>query len=55
MRAFHEQQDFKRLLMEDAEVTAVLPPAEIEAAFDLGQQLRNVDAIFDRVFDGSRA
>ena len=30
---------------------AVLPPAEIEQAFDLDEQLRNVDAIFDRVFD----
>ena len=29
---------------------AVLTPAEIEKAFDLDEQLRNVDAIFDRVF-----
>jgi adenylosuccinate lyase len=54
MRAFHEKQDFKRLLLSDAEVTAVLPAAEIEKAFDLNEQLRNVDAIFGRVFDGSR-
>ena len=54
MRAFHEQQDFKALLLADADITAVLPPAEIEKAFDLDQQLRNVDAIFARVFDGSR-
>jgi len=52
MRAFHEQRDFKGLLLADAEVTAVLPAAEIERAFDLDEQLRNVDAIFDRVFAG---
>ena len=52
MRAFHEQRDFKGLLLADAEVTAVLPAAEIERAFDLNEQLRNVDAIFDRVFAG---
>jgi hypothetical protein len=28
----------------------VLSPAEVEKAFDLHDQLRNVDAIFDRVF-----
>ena len=54
MRAFHEKQDFKGLLLADAEVSAVLPAAEVEKAFDLNQQLRNVDAIFARVFDGSR-
>jgi adenylosuccinate lyase len=50
MRAFHEQRDFKGLLLADADVTGVLPPAEIERCFDLGEQLRHVDHIFDRVF-----
>jgi adenylosuccinate lyase len=50
MRAFHEQRPFKSLLLDDDEVTAVLPPAEIERAFDLDEQLRHVDHIFDRVF-----
>jgi hypothetical protein len=31
-------------------VTAVLPREVIDEAFDLDAQLRNVDAIFDRVF-----
>jgi adenylosuccinate lyase len=53
MRAFDEQKDFKSLLAADADVTAVLPPAEIEKAFDLSEQLRNVDAVFDRVFGWS--
>jgi adenylosuccinate lyase len=50
MRSFHEQQDFKTLLLGDADVTGVLPPVEIEKAFDLKEQLRNVDAVFKRVF-----
>ena len=50
MRAFHEQRDFKALLLADADVTAVLPPAEIERAFDLDEQLKHVDHIFERVF-----
>ena len=32
------------------DVTRVLPPAEIERAFDLDEQFRHVDDIFDRVF-----
>jgi adenylosuccinate lyase len=50
MRAFAEQQDFKALLLADADVAGVLSPADIEKAFDMGEQLRHVDAIFDRVF-----
>jgi adenylosuccinate lyase len=50
MRAFHEQRDFKTLLLADADVTAVLPAADIEKAFDLREQLKHVDHIFDRVF-----
>ncbi len=49
MRSFHEQKDFKELLLADADLVNVLPPAEIEKAFDLDDQLRNVDAIFKRV------
>jgi len=50
MRAFHEQRDFKTLLLEDAELTKVLSRDEVEKAFDLNEHFRNVDAIFDRVF-----
>jgi len=31
----------------------VLTPAEVEKAFDLHDQLRNVDAVIDRVFAGA--
>jgi adenylosuccinate lyase len=50
MRAFHEQRDFKELLLADADVGRVLKPAEIERAFDLTAQLRHVDHVFERVF-----
>ena len=50
MRAFHEHRDFKALLLADADVIGVLPAAAIEHAFDLDEQLRHVDDIFERVF-----
>jgi len=50
MRSFAEQTDFKALLLADADVTRVLPPAELDRAFDLDEQLKHVDYIFDRVF-----
>jgi adenylosuccinate lyase len=54
MRSFQEQRDFKALLLADADVTRALPAAAIDEAFALETQLRNVDAIFARVF-GSMA
>jgi len=50
MRSFHERLDFKTLLLADPDVTTTLPAADIEKAFDLKEQLRNVDAVFARVF-----
>ena len=50
MRSFHEQTDFKQLLLADSDVTSVLPPADIERAFDLNEQFRYVDHVFHRVF-----
>jgi len=50
MRSFAESRDFKALLLADADITATLGPSEIERAFDLDEQLKHVDHIFDRVF-----
>ena len=50
MRSFHERLDFRALLLADADVMRVLGAREIDRAFDLDEQLRNVDAIFARVF-----
>src|SRR5450759_682258 len=55
MRAFHEKRDFKALLLADPDVMQVLTPAEVEKAFDLHHQLRNVDGIISRVFSGVSA
>ena len=53
MRSFHEQTDFKQLLLADPDMTAVLPATEIERAFDLHEQFRHVDQVFERVFGSS--
>jgi adenylosuccinate lyase len=50
MRASRDGVHFKTLLLADADITAILRPAEIERAFDLDEQLKHVDDIFDRVF-----
>ena len=50
MRSFHEQKDFKSLLLADEDLMQVLTPDDVEKAFDLDEQMRNVDAIFARVF-----
>jgi adenylosuccinate lyase len=50
MQAFNQQRDFKSLLLADPDVTRALPPADIERAFNLDEQLRHVDDIFERVF-----
>src|SRR5438309_3384926 len=55
MRSFAEQKDFKSLLLADADIARVLPQREIERAFDLDEQLKHVDDIFDRVFHPVRA
>jgi adenylosuccinate lyase len=55
MRSFAEKRDFKTLLLADADVTAVLSSAEIERAFDLDEQFRHVDEVFNRVFEPSPA
>ena len=50
MRSHDEVLDFKSLLLDDAEVMAVLSNDDISQAFDLDVQLRHVDAIMDRAF-----
>jgi adenylosuccinate lyase len=51
MRSFEEQRDFRTLLLNDSDVTRVLPPADLERAFSLDDQLQHVDHIFERVFE----
>jgi len=51
MRAWKDDLVFRDLIKADPEITARLSPEKIEHAFDLSRQLRNVDAIFDRVLN----
>jgi len=50
MRAWKEGLDFRQLVMNDKEITNRVPRQQIERAFDLKRQLRNIDKIFTRVF-----
>jgi adenylosuccinate lyase len=50
MQSFNEQRSFKALLLSDPDIGSMLTHADIERAFDLDQQLRHVDQIFERVF-----
>lgn len=55
MRSFEERLDFKTLLLADTEITRLMSAQEIERAFDLDEQFRHVDAVFDRVFQPVQA
>jgi adenylosuccinate lyase len=55
MRAWKEGLDFRKLVMDDKEITGRVPVRQIERAFDLKRQLRNIDKIFARVFSDVEA
>lgn len=50
MRAWKEGLNFRELVLSDKEITRRVPRQQIERAFDLKRQLRNIDKIFARVF-----
>jgi adenylosuccinate lyase len=50
MKTWNEGADFKASLLADADVTAALEPAAVEACFDLAHHTRRVNRIFARVF-----
>jgi adenylosuccinate lyase len=50
MRAWKEGLDFHQLVLSDKEITRKVPRKQIERAFDLSRQLKNIDKIFARVF-----
>jgi hypothetical protein len=50
MRAWKEGLDFHQLVLADKDITSRVPRQQIEYAFDLPRQLKNVDKIFARVF-----
>ena len=53
MRAWKEGMNFHELVLKDKNITRRVPPQQIERAFDLKRQLRNIDKIFARVFAGT--
>ncbi|MGA7400456.1 MAG: adenylosuccinate lyase [Candidatus Sulfotelmatobacter sp.] len=55
MRAWKEGLNFHDLVLADKEITKKVPRKQIEYAFDLQRQLKNVDKIFARVFKTEEA
>ncbi|MGH9882536.1 MAG: adenylosuccinate lyase, partial [Pyrinomonadaceae bacterium] len=50
MKVWDEGKDFQQLIKADADITAHLSPEAIARVFSLDHYLRNVDAIYERVF-----
>ncbi len=55
MRAWKEGLNFRELVLKDKSITKLVPPRQIERAFDLKRQLKNIDKIFARVFKGKNS
>jgi adenylosuccinate lyase len=53
MNAWQNDLVFKDLVANDPEITGKLTPEKLARTFDLNRQLKNVDAIFDRVLTGA--
>jgi len=51
MKVWDEGRDFQSLVKADADISAQLSGAEIDGVFLLDTHLRNIDAIFARVFE----
>ena len=49
-KSWDEGIDFRALVEQDADISARLTPEQIEHAFDVRTQLKNVDRVFERVF-----
>jgi len=50
LRSWKEGLDFRELVLKDKNITSKVPARQLEHAFDLKRQLRNIDRIFTRVF-----
>ncbi len=51
MKVWDEGGDYAGLINQDADITSKLSPDEIARVFDLKHYLRNVDRVFERVFN----
>jgi adenylosuccinate lyase len=52
LKSWDEGLDFRTLVRADPDIAAKLSPEQIERAFDVRTQLKNVDRVFERVFGG---
>jgi adenylosuccinate lyase len=50
MRAWQSEGDFRQAAQQDTEISRYLSEAQLAHAFSIERQLKNVDAIFERVF-----
>jgi len=55
MKAWKKGLNFRQLVLKDKKITGQVPRRQVERAFDLKRQLRNIDLIFARVFEGEQA
>jgi adenylosuccinate lyase len=55
MKTWDEGGDFRSHVLADADISARLTREEVEQVFSLGRYLRNVDAVFNRVFADAQA
>jgi adenylosuccinate lyase len=53
MKVWDEGGDYQDLITKDADIASKLSPEEIARVFDLKHYLRNVDKVFERVFEKS--
>jgi adenylosuccinate lyase len=50
--SWDEERDFRPLVAADPDIARTITPQQIERAFDVHTQLKNVDRVFARVFTG---
>jgi adenylosuccinate lyase len=50
MQSWETESDFRTAVASDPKIMSFLTPEELQHTFSLGRQLKNVDAIFSRVF-----
>ena len=50
MRSWEEESDFRAAVVADQQISTFLKPEDLDRTFSLERQLKNVDAVFRRVF-----
>ncbi len=50
MRSWEEESDFRAAVAADQQISTFLKPEDLDKTFSMERQLRNVDAVFRRVF-----